>query len=334
MNLVMNEPEKYHLNIANNIVSNGLDGLIQVINTQFLNLGSSTEKTLLISGEGISTLKVEELEKLKDKLSQVSVREAVIEIHYFTRKQNDYISSIIQERLKGGTKEEIILSDLAMISPLNNFINLNSFKLAFPYSTITKHQYENACQYEGGLEAYFLENILNITDDEFQHNSTRINSGLSNISFQLIRHYIDHSKKYVRIPIENSSYNKNIKTLALVKGERFFITNEQKNILRKATRNKLNFNDWRLFFEGVAVNLEQDCWLNFDVIELKKQLDAVDIECLQILVNFFREMALKIENEHLEAAFRLMHLAHYFRPEGKFILMKMTEYSAKLKKDF
>ena len=46
--------------------------------------------------------------------------------------------------------------------------------------------------------------------------------------------------------------------------------------------------------------------------------------------NIFRDVAVAIENEHLEWAYELMKLAHQIRPEGPFIARKVEEYRRKL----
>ncbi|WP_413694093.1 hypothetical protein [Psychromonas sp. KJ10-2] len=246
-NLIMSHPHKYHLNIANNILKNDLKEVINSIDKQFVKLGSTVESTLLLSGEGISTLKTKELSRLNEKLQCISTEKATIEVHYFTRNPTDYVSSVIQQRLKGGTTEGIILSGLSKVSPLRRFMNHGAFERAFNDVTIIEHCYEDACTFPGGLEAYFAKAILNIDTSEFEPNISRDNSGLSDLSFQLIKYYLTHSQEYVRVPIEGTAYKRNIKALSQVKGGKFIITAEQKLKLLSLVNTKKISDDWTVF---------------------------------------------------------------------------------------
>lgn len=315
-NLTMNHPNQYHLNIMNNILKADLSMVIESLNEQFLKLGDSEESTLLISGEGISTLNAKELNKLKEKLLKVSKKEVVIEVHYFTRNVADYISSVIQQRLKGGTRESIILTGLSKISPFRSFLSHRLFKAIFTSSIIKEHSYEKACAYTGGLETYFADNILNINHDSFLCNSQRVNSGLSNISFQLIRYYINHSAEYVRIPTEKSSYKSNIKALSQIKGDKFMMTNEQKLKLMVLIEKKAHIADWKLFFEDKFLPSENICWLDFDIKEVKRHLCEVDIECQKLLIVFFENM-LKTQKENINVSLVLEHLVNLGKSKPK-----------------
>lgn len=333
-NLTMDLPHKYHLNITNNILKNDLDVIVESLNDQFFKLGDSEESILLLSGEGISTLNVKELNKLKEKLLKVSKKEVMIEVHYFTRNVGDYISSVIQQRLKGGTKEDIILSSLSKISPLKKILNKGVFERVFKNLMIQEHSYEEACAYSGGLEAYFTVRILNASHDSFLCNSQRENSGLSNISFQLIRYYINHSAEYVRVPTEKSSYKRNIKALSQIKGDKFMMTNEQKIKLMVLIEKNAYIADWKLFFEDKLLPSESFCWLDFDITEVKRYLCEVDIECQKLLIVFFENM-LKTQGENINISLVLEHLNNLGKSKPKIaklkgrvvqVVKKMTQY--------
>lgn len=318
LNITLSDPNTYHLNITNKFSGALLESVIASINAQFLKLKDSKEKTLLVSGEGISTLKINELENLKAKLHDISNNDVVFEVHYFIRNASNYISSVIQERLKGGTREDIIFSDFAKRSPFNHFLNLASFEKIFTRAVIKKHNYEFACAYVGGLERYFSEQILQ-QNKTYRRSPYRDNTALSNISFQLIRYYICHSREYVRVPIKGSNYHDNIKKLASIKGDKFEITSEQKNKLLKLTNEHSNSNNWNTFFEEIMTQSEKACWLSFKFNEIKIQLNKVDNECQQLLANLFRDLSVQFESENIKVSLDLMSISRKYRAHGKLI---------------
>jgi len=320
-NLTMIAPEHYHLNITNNILNEELSAVVESLNTQFSMLGESKESTLLLSGEGVSTLKADELTTLKEKLLSISTKDVGIEVHYFTRNTADYISSVIQQRLKGGTREDIILTGLANISPFKSFLNHRLYNKVFTGALIKEHSYEKACAYIGGLEAYFSENILNIEQSTLPYIPQRENSSLSHISFQLIRYYLQHSNKYARVPIEGSRYKKNIKTLSQISGDKFMISDEQKYKLMALIEKPAHRKDWTLFFKDKNLPLENMCWDNFDVVEVKRHLNLVDIECQQVLIDFFN-YKLNATGENTNIASLVTYLANLNKPKSRFMILR------------
>ena len=326
INLVSKAPSGYHLNIANNLLGLKLEEVIKSLEEQVLALKSAKEKVLLISGEGISTLKAEELTILKNKLLAISSSLVTLEVHYFTRQTKDFITSIIQQRLKGGTREGIILKELAKSSLIN--IKMTKFNKAFESAEIINHDYGEACTYSGGLETYFSEQILN-HKKSLPVNSHRVNEGLSSSAFQLIRYYIEHSEKYTRVPIIGTTYSDNIIKLAAIKGDKFTLTLEQRAKLQELTKDNLTFSEFLNEF-NFAVS-ETNCWLNVDFSGVESVLDNTDRECQQVLVDFFRDMALNLQGTNIASAFNLMKLAQKYRPDGPLINRKIEEYQIKMK---
>ncbi|MCP4053629.1 MAG: hypothetical protein GY739_11280 [Mesoflavibacter sp.] len=326
INLVSKTPSEYHLNIANNLHGLKLEAVIKSLGEQVLALKTAKEKVLLISGEGISTLKAEELAILKNKLLAISSSQVTLEVHYFTRQTKGFITSIIQQRLKGGTRESIILKELAKSSLIN--IKMTKFYDAFENAEIINHDYGEACSYNGGLETYFSEQILKHKKG-LNINDHRVNEGLSNKAFQLIRYYIEHSKKYTRVPVIGSLYSDNIIKLAAIKGEKYALTLEQHSKLQELTQNNLTFSEFLNEFNFTVS--ETDCWLNTDLSGVESVLDNTDHECQQVLVNFFRDMALNVQGISIASAYNLMKLAHKYRPNGPLINRKIEEYLIKMK---
>lgn len=320
-NLTMLSPEQYHLNIMHNVLGQDLIVAIESLNKQFLALGDKKESTLLLSGEGISTLKVKELTKLKEKLLSISKKEVCIEIHYFTRNATSYISSIVQQRLKGGTKEDIILTSLAKISPFKSFLNRNLFKRVFTDAFMKEHRYEQACAHAGGLEAYFTDNILNVSHTALPYIPERENSGLSHIAFQLIRYYLNHSTEYVRVPLEGSGYYQNIKLLSQIKGDKFMMTNEQKDKLIARIEKKEHEVDWTAFFEGNPLPSESDCWIDFDVTEVKQQLCNINSECRQLLLAYFNDLVVT-QGPNKKVSLLIEHLLYLNKPRSLLVKLK------------
>ena len=205
---------------------------------------------------------------------------------------------------------------------------MTKFYDAFENAEIINHDYGEACSYNGGLETYFSEQILKHKKG-LNINDHRVNEGLSNKAFQLIRYYIEHSKKYTRVPVIGSLYSDNIIKLAAIKGEKYALTLEQHSKLQELTQNNLTFSEFLNEFNFTVS--ETDCWLNTDLSGVESVLDNTDHECQQVLVNFFRDMALNVQGISIASAYNLMKLAHKYRPNGPLINRKIEEYLIKMK---
>lgn len=329
LSLFLNKPLEYHLNKSHLIDQSKLEKNNK--NTQ-LELKKCLEKSsiLLLSGEGLSLLKNEELTKLKSFLDSLTNNKIEFEFHYFTRSTVNFISSIIQERLKGGTREDIIIKDLVNSAPQNNYRNLNLLKDVFPCANITEHNFEKSCEHPGGPESYFIENILNIdTVTETLNKTKPQNSSLSIQSYELIKIYLEQSKDEKFPPINNTTHKKNLSLLAKIKGKKFVIHNRiQQKIIKEAINEKTN-KSWETFFDSIIKVDNQDIWSDADLENIKKIITELDPLGKKIIINYFRDEAVRLSTVDLKLAVELMSIAKKFRPNGNFINSKYDEFVQK-----
>lgn len=301
INLVSDKPSLYHLNIRHRIKQ------IEISTSNSSNLNelqslSSTSRTLLISAEGISNLDTPHLERLKKLIESIADQEATFEFHYFKRDIGNYITSVVQERLKGGTLEQSIFDGLNASKMSNDYLRIDALKRTFPQSIITEHSFEEACKYKRGLEQYFLEKVVGYKQS---YKSVKMsNESLSAQSYELIQNYISNSNQYQEVPLSGSDYQKNIHLLSMVSGDKFRLNHRHvKGITALDNKHLLEEN-----ILSSHVKQPEDCWEKFDFNSTCKHLIIVNNECRKISLKYLSNVALNFKNNSPTTSAKIISL--------------------------
>ncbi|MGF1772496.1 hypothetical protein L4C42_09315 [Vibrio wakamikoensis] len=285
INLVSNNPSGYHLNIRNQI-DNKIISLSNMHNIATLREMSEKCDTLLISAEGISNLDANHLQRFKTVIESNSDKRATFEFHYFKRKVDNYITSVVQERLKGGTLEHHIFEGLSASDMSNDYLRIDALKRIFPQSKITEHSFEKACKYRRGLEHYFLEKVVG-----YKHSFKAVkisNESLSAQSYELIQNYISSSSLYQDVPLSGSEYQKNIHLLSLINGDKFKLNLRHIGYIKAFENKKHILKEKELLREALPAEY---CWKRLDFKSTCKHLIIVSDECRNISLDYLRCLA-------------------------------------------
>ncbi len=332
LSLILEKPENYHLNKSNLLSLDEIENF-KLKTREILKKESKINSTMVISGEGLSIVDEKSLIKLKEELSLFTNSSTKIEFHYFIRDKIKFIQSVIQERLKGGVKESVILNQLSSNIPNNEYMYKSSLHSVFPDSVIHKHDFDLACKHEGGLEEYFFYKVLNIDVSKVKRKSPEINvhnTSLSSQAYELLKTYIDKSKLRTDIPQIGTEYKRNIDRISKFKGERFSLNKRHEESILNSAKNRNIYNDWKTLLEKYPTQPLSCVWHNVASIDLIDFMRGLSKECQQIFVDYFRDQAIYYEHINIKNAYQLMLVASTFRPKGKLIAKKLEEYSKRM----
>jgi hypothetical protein len=167
-NIFSNNSKSYRMNLINNVSSINAKNIYKEQLLSFM----KTPHKLLLSGESISTLNLQELKELHSFFQGYKIR-----VIAFIRDSYSYHCSAIQQRVKGGTE---CLTNPEVVKNSRKVINIKSI---FPETEF--HSFQKACDFEGGPVRYFLE-LIDCNYKEID--ALKLNEGVSFHSVRLLNY--------------------------------------------------------------------------------------------------------------------------------------------------
>lgn len=322
-------PEKYHINIKNN-----LNDRIKEINEDYLsqlNRYLSMDANIIISGEDVSALHIDALTKLQ----QIFIANGFqLEVYCSVRRPYSFACSSLQERIKGGTNTLKILHIDKRSGVINKLIK------AFG-SSIHFSSFEKDCQSELGPVYAFIERV---GVDASKIRVVNQNEGFGNLSTRMLS-FLNESHPV----IVNDALNPKGRGIFQnsIDDQKFLLT---KTELQQSTKELDAENEEYLKLLGedfcdqdyktvddVSINLSMalalvEAYTNeFTYIQgliyvLKhRDFDVVDlIAKLPANADVFRDIAIRLKNSH-DIALPFITAAKKTRPNGPRILALYEE---------
>ena len=347
INLFRDNPEDHYLNKINDwdaievkeFYCNQLDSAIEKLG----------EKKLLISGEGISSLNEDGLERLKDYFKGFNIR-----IFVYVRDPYEAMCYRLQDVITNGVKRP-----LAKLSPEHSRIHkasimIEAFKNVFPDTEF--YSFDESLQQGGPVNKFF--NILGISDLN-DLNEYRNNKGLSN-KLARLGEYINNIEPF-RVNDKTNPFRSYFRLKDLEFGnDKFYLTKQEalrfidfisseKQKIKSMTGIEFNAEmrfsgDPGLTLEEVETVIEKSVGMNawmkiliWEYIEAnsdasrneKKRFFSSDDDLMD--ADILRDTAIMWEKKDLDRAYQFMKLAKLIRPDGVRINEKLDEYRKKLK---
>ncbi|WP_159656143.1 hypothetical protein [Vibrio atypicus] len=330
LNLILSSPSDYHLNISNKMTNNERDDFFKAT-LKTLHSQAKDSPVMLISGEGLSIVGYDALVRLRNHFQLLSIKPIEFEFHYFTRSKFSFIQSIIQERVKNGESEHAIVNSMASNMPSNEYIHIDELKRVFNKSKLYKHDYDLACNYEGGIKSYFFSNVLGMDSSLLRLNEKYSkNKSLSVQSYEMIKFYTENSVSNTGVPVLGSEYKSNIDLLSRFSGRRFQINERHKELILDvaAKKNTAVREAWEKFFlERNNIFSLQEVWQGVDVKKLTKIINLTSEECKNILVDYFVAQALFYKSlNDINTANNLINVVKKITLDGELNNSRLASY--------
>lgn len=264
-----------------------------------------TGKDIIISGEDISLLEVDELNSLKDLIESYSYEIVPLAV---VRSPYAYHCSFVQQRVKAGIHFDLT----AFISQIEKIENI--FQV---FDNVKFLSMRDICKHEQGPVGFLLD-FMGLDSKNF--NIYAANEGVSN-EFVRVKNLLNN----INPLMINGQLNKNHIQIDKRQGKKFLLTEEEYQIIKTECEaeneyflNQLgtSFCDGEIKFSlPMTQKNVADYFLNEPIDFLPKSYASL-----------LRDLALTIEASDIEQAYRLMEAANILKPEGPFIARKLVEY--------
>jgi hypothetical protein len=329
--LFTEKPLNYHMNIRWGFNTlNKIESLHASYKKQISEVFNTESDTVIISGEDISSLSLQALQSLKKFFTDEC---GVIEFEVIcaTRGHESLLSSIVQQRVKDGTDIDLLLSKIDIIIENKYSRILNKFNAVFGLNNINLYKFEDSIKDRNSVFNYFIKQFL--PDVRLsQYKESRTNESLSHETVELIS-YINKQHPLFK----NNKINKDRSvndTLAIHKlsGSKFQLA------LPDALLDKIKEDqNWLRSSYGISYQAAPNCyeilkhWSNESLTQVNKIIPKLNDVIRSLVVEFFRDKAISLENSNLELAQKMMLIAQTYRPNGPLIAHKLFIYADKLK---
>ena len=271
----------------------------------------STGKEVILSGEDISLLEVEELNLLKAIIESYSYEIVPLAV---VRSPYAYHCSFVQQRIKAGIHFDLT----EFVSQTSKIQNL--YKV---FDNVIFLSMSDVCKHEQGPVGFLLE-FIGLDSKNF--NIYTANEGVSN-EFVRVKNILNQINPLML----NGRLNKDYIGIDELQGEKFLLTEDEYEIIKNEcdSENKYFLNNLGANFCDKNIKFSQSI-TNKDIADyfLNEDVGPLPIGYASIL----RDLALKIEKDSVVRAYRLMEAASLLKPEGSFISKKLVEYQEVLKK--
>lgn len=153
-------PENYHINIKKGYsIAEITDINKRYLESLRMEIAKRELSKLIISGEDISVLSIDNLNALKKYLKSISTNDVSIKVVVYVRDPVSWSASVIQQRIKGGTTFQNSLLDLRAYLK-NYFFNIvNKFIQVFGKESINIYAFEEVVKHKYGSVGYFLSTL-------------------------------------------------------------------------------------------------------------------------------------------------------------------------------
>lgn len=180
-------PENYHINIKKGYSITEITNINkQYLESLKMEIAKREQSKLIISGEDISVLSIDNLNDFKKYLKSISTNDVSIKVVVYVRDPVSWSASVIQQRIKGGTTYQNSLLDLRA-DLKNYFFNiLNKFIQVFGKESINIYAFEEAVKHKYGPVGYFLSTLGFNNQEISQFNIIKANESISFIAADII----------------------------------------------------------------------------------------------------------------------------------------------------
>lgn len=306
------KPENYHMNIRHGVQD--VDAANQHYRDQ-LAAALDMDGDLILSAEGVSKLKVDEMTRLFDFIS--SGRDCEVVSLACVRSPYEYHCSSVQQRIKGGAFVDYDRLN-SQLKTIDNVLSVLPDVEFFPFSDAKKHPH--------GPVGYILARIgVDVAVIDF----CTANEGFSNFSTRM-QNEINRSNP----SILNGRKNPYFRRFANVDGDKFLLTEQELESLKEQlafenaeveSRLGANFCDksFRTSLPLDPSELTAAIEQKDAVIQRRKGLQRSSIDSI-------RNLAIELEQSDIAAALELMRLVAAHRKDAPLARKKIKEYESLL----
>jgi len=289
-----NHPEKYHINIKNKYSNSK----IKDINERYLErleteIVEREQSKLIISGEDISNLTFDNLNRLKEYFTSVFVYKDKIRVIIYIRNPLLWSISAIQEKIKAGMHYESTLKEMENIVRKFPGNLVEKYIQVFGREAIEIYTFEEAVAHEFGPVGHFLS-ILGFTRGEIEKFSmVKSNKSISLVAGDILS-FINEKMPMIKDGKLNlKRFNGDSVPIFDIRGPKFDIPYSDKKKLLEAGQHAINWVKENLGIDYL-VEVQQINPLNYEFTEetiddIKKAYFQLSITLRGLLIEYLQK---------------------------------------------
>lgn len=300
--------------------------LIEAINT-------SQCDTTILSGEDVSSLSKAQLYKLKAFFTDNIDKNIEFKVVIYFRHLLDYTQSVIQQRVKDGGWEDLLLDELKKGRLSSVKQRVEKFIDVFGLECIQAYKFEEAIKETGSISGQFARDVL---DYDIEHSDTlHTNKSLSFEAYQIHSKVNASEPLYINGKINPQRRVDDLLPIVSLVGQKLALGDKFSPAFRKGLEEEFAWVE-----QHFGIVYDRKTLLNVDIsqawsLETLCQLESIYPKLSSLVqrhvVDLLREVAISLEKSHLEKALEMMQVAAKLRPNGQLIHRKVIEYMKTLK---
>lgn len=263
-------PENYHINIRQGYSI----AEIKDINKRYLErlkleIAEREQSKLIISGEGISFLSIDNLNALKKYLISISKSDVMIKVVIYVRNPVSWSKSAIQQDIKEGKTYQDSLK--AVTNVLKNLFRnrMNAFGQVFGKESIDVYTFEEAVAHKYGPVGHFLSTLGFESSEIHKFNIIRANESISLIAGEILS-FINEKMPIIKDgKLNERRFNTNLTPILYIKGHKFDIPFNDKKELFESCQDDIKWlkENYRLDYFKLPQESQQYYQLTEEIIE-------------------------------------------------------------------
>lgn len=313
----------YRENIRRGLNSNEL---VNIQNQKYINqlleqVAETNCQTIVVSGEDLSMLSVDEVRGVKDFFNE-KLPEYSFKVFAFVRSPVDFWASDCQENIKAGLSLEQSLLQIKPHIGKRFQRALANYENVFGLENIKVCKFEDARSSENGLFDFFIKKIgLDFIGelDEFVENT-----GFSYEACCIASKINAHMPERLR---HGKLFYNNMQLLSRIGISKFRLPVDLNESIQEWSKDELLYLEecHNLKYSLKNIDAKTSEWNAVEERALLEIYTLMDIEFQSLYVDALRDLAMENEQNN-KLALKLMRVASQLRPEGPLIMKKFIEY--------
>lgn len=295
-------------------------------------INQSNCNTVILSAEDVSSLNINQVEDLKKFFTYHLGQDTEFKVIIYFRHLCDYVQSVIQQRVKDGGWEKLLLNELknGKLSGLRD--RVEKFITVFGKNNIEAFKFEDAINQPGSISGQFSRDVLgiNIEHKDLQHS----NKSLSYEAY-LIHNKVNSSDPlYIKGKINPKRRSDDLLPIVKLPGQKLNLSHRfSDNFISKVNVEHSWIEDeFSIKYQHKESTLSNDnlYWSTETLNHLERIFSKLSPLVKKHIVDLLREQAIIFEKSNSSKALEIMTLAAKFRPNGHLINKKIVEYKSKI----
>lgn len=288
-------PEQYHMNVRFGYTIEQVKELNKkYLDDLHLELSGNYHK-LIVSGEDITMLTLDNLTRLKEYLRSISNK---IRVVIYVRNPETWAVSVIQEKIKGGFTYVQSFQESLGIVRANFQHHVGKFIEVFERNNVNVYQFEKAIEHEFGLVGHFLTDLGFNHQEISEFNMFKSNESVSMLAGSILSYLNEKVPLIVNGKLHEKRTEGDITPLLAIRGSKFSIPYNDKKKLYEISRDDVKWlkSNFGIDYSKEPQPAESIIEFTDEVIsDIKTAYSRLSFPLKELLIEYLQSKGLQIE---------------------------------------